>query len=78
MAPRCALAVLAGGCTKDGDGAASADPPDPAAPAESSSSDVATPDSLPAVVQELEIDGTEYAFEINPDPAGRVGARGGP
>ena len=65
-----ALAVLAGSCTKDGDDAASADPPDPAAPAGSSSGDVATPDSLPSVVQELDIDGTEYTFEIDPDPAG--------
>ena len=65
-----ALAVLAGSCTKDGDDAASADPPDPAASADSSSGEVTTPDSLPAVVQELDIDGTEYTFDIDPDTAG--------
>ncbi len=62
------VAMLAGACTKDDD--ASVDgAPGGSVVGRSASGEEATSTTLPPVVQELEIDGTEYAFQITPDPA---------
>jgi hypothetical protein len=56
------LAVLVGACGQPGDDASS-DAPSRSTPAPTA------PVALPQPVQRLEIDATEYTFEISPDPA---------
>ncbi len=65
-----AAALVLAGCA-DGDGGSSSSGSEARSHGSSNSTGAGSPalDRLPVPVQEIEIDGTEYAFQIRPDPS---------
>ena len=63
-----AVVALSGACGDDGGAPAASSSPAPSSAASGTPPGAPTP--LPEPVQELEIDATDYTFQISPDPSG--------